>query len=461
MQKQYLSEYGEYNPEKFNEDFLKAKELDDEKKYLEVAMKTLNSIDGIEYLKMEEIPHRIYEPMEECEEKDALNISIDKSVLKIYKFYFRINKDERDEVFSFELFYPELVKGGYFLINNNRYFPVYQLLDSGFFNTPKAVVLKTLIMPIVMEKKSDMLSLNIFKKKMSPFYYFLAKFGWDGTLEFFNIKDDIILSEKFEDLSEDEWEGFEVNKKLNCYIKKTPYYNNPLMYNSLMECLDNNRLKLCKIFEIETWQRKLGVLFTPSTTDKIGKAKSSLISFERALDPLNQEYLRLDEEDKKDIYHLIRYMIVNYEVLKNRDNCDLANKRIRCHEYLIYPLLKRYTNFVRRINNSRKVTFEKLCEFKPNKGFLVKHSVVNELLRYDNSCNSINIITKLKLSQGGFQSQFSSGAVNIAYRANHPSYIGRIGLLATSAGDPGCTGTFTPFCELADKMHFTDKENNK
>lgn len=461
MQTQYLKDYNEYNPEKFNEEFLKTKELDDEKKYLEVAMKTLNSIDGIEYLRMEEVPHRIYEPIENEEERDGLNISIDKSVLKIYKFYFKISKDDREEIINFDLFYPELIKGGYFLINNNRYFPVYQLLDSGFFNTPKAVVLKTLIMPIVMEKKNDTLSLNIFKKKMSPFFYFLAKFGWEETLKFFKIEDDILLSEKLEDLDEDEWEGFEINKKLNCYIKSEAYYKNPLMFNSLLECLDTNRLKINKILEIETWQRKLGMLFTPSTTDKIGKAKSSLVSFERALDPLNQEYLRLDEEDKKDIYHLIRYMIVNYEMLKNRDNCDLANKRIRCHEYLIYPLLKRYTNFVRRINNSRKVKFEKLCEFKPNKGFLVKCAVTNELLRYDNSCNSINIITKLKLSQGGAQSQFASGAVNIAYRANHPSFVGRIGLLATSAGEPGCTATFTPFCELADKMHFTEEENNK
>ena len=146
MQKQFLKAYNKYNPEKFNENFLRAKELDDEKKYLEVAMKTLNSIEGIEYLRMEEVPHRIYEPIEDPEERVGIDISIDKSILKIYKFYFKIKKDEREEIINFDLFYPELIKGGYFLINNNRSFPVYQLLDSGFFNTPKAVVLKTLIM---------------------------------------------------------------------------------------------------------------------------------------------------------------------------------------------------------------------------------------------------------------------------------------------------------------------------
>ena len=84
--------------------------------------------------------------------------------------------------------------------------------------------------------------------------------------------------------------------------------------------------------------------------------------------------------------------------------------------------------------------------------------ITNELLRYDNSCNSANIVSKLRISQSGFQSQFSSGAVKIEYRTNHHSFIGKIGLLETSAGDPGCSMVASPFLELYDNNHFTEKE---
>ena len=88
------------------------------------------------------------------------------------------------------------------------------------------------------------------------------------------------------------------------YSDKNIYY---LIYNSIKNCF-NSRLKIEKIEDINYWKKKLGTLFS-NTTDKIAKANSTLISFERGLDLLNKELLRLPEDDKKDIYSIIRYMI--------------------------------------------------------------------------------------------------------------------------------------------------------
>ena len=57
------------------------------------------------------------------------------------------------------------------------------------------------------------------------------------------------------------------------------------------------------------------------------------------------------------------------------------------------------------------------------------------------------------------QSPFSSNNVNVRYRGLHPSYLGKIGLTSTSAGDPGVSGSLTPFLELPKDayMHFTEK----
>lgn len=455
----YMKDYQNSNPEKFNEEFLTVKERDSEEKYLETTMKTLNSIEGITYLRMERLKHRIYEPISNQEETSSLYIDIDKSLLRIYRFYFNIKKDDNEEVIFFDLFYPELIKGQYFLINDNRYFPVFQLLDSSFFNTQNAVVLKTLIMPIVMQLVDDHLILNIFKKKINPMNYFFAKFGFYETLEYFDIKDKITITENDTDI-----EGTikkAVNKKLYFHIDEKDYEDNYLIYNSIIETI-NSRLRIEKLDEEDFWVKKLGGMFT-STTDKskkIAKAKGALVSLERGLDDWTREILRLDFSDKADIYALLRYTIRNYMVLMKRNNCNISNKRIRSHEYLVYPLLMKFSSFVRRINNGRNITFDKLCDFKPSKGFLIKYAITNELLRYDNSCNSISLITKLRFSQGGAQSQFSSGSVNIIYRTNHPSYINKIDLLATSAGSPGSTGLFTPFCELYEDRYFTEKENN-
>lgn len=52
----------------------------------------------------------------------------------------------------------------------------------------------------------------------------------------------------------------------------------------------------------------------------------------------------------------------------------------------------------------------------------------------------------LKWTQSGPQSISEKGrTVNIQYRGLHPSYIGRIGLISASSGDPGLSGTFSPF----------------
>ena len=459
----YMSAFQASNSEKFNKDFLNVKERDNEIIYLETVMKTLNSIEGMEYVKMEEVKHRIYDPTEE-DLKATTYIDIDKSLLKIYRFFFRITKDDRCEIISFDLFYPELIKGQYFLINDNRYFPVFQMLDSSFFNTPKAVVLKTLVMPIVMTLLDDSLTLNLFKKKINPFNYYFAKFGFYETLDYFGIKDKIIIKDTDKDLTIDLaiYTKFAISKKLFFYIETAEYDKDKFIYNSIMHTL-STRSRLERLDEEDVWKKKLGSFFT-TTTDKakkIAKADNTLVSLERCLDDLNKNILRLAEEDKSDIYALLRYMIRNYGILRQRNNCEIANKRIRSHEYLVYPLLTKFSGFVRRINNGKNITFEKLCDFKPSKGFIVKFAITNELLRYDNSCNSISLVTKLRFSQGGIQSQFSSGSVNIVYRTNHPSYVGKIDLLATSAGSPGCTGLFTPFCQLYDDRYFTKDENNE
>ena len=94
--------------------------------------------------------------------------------------------------------------------------------------------------------------------------------------------------------------------------------------------------------------------------------------------------------------------------------------------------------------------------------FIIKKIGKNELLRYMGVVNDINLFQpSLKFSFRGFQGLGNGNSdVNKEYRGIHPSYIGNIGLTASSNGDPGMTGTFSPFIENSG-FYFTDEMLDK
>ena len=91
--------------------------------------------------------------------------------------------------------------------------------------------------------------------------------------------------------------------------------------------------------------------------------------------------------------------------------------------------------------------------------YLIQKIGTAELLRYYGGVNAIELFNpNLKFSFRGPQGLGgSSKDINNAYRGLHPSYIGRLSLTASSAGDPGITGTIVPFCETED--FYFSKEN--
>ena len=87
----------------------------------------------------------------------------------------------------------------------------------------------------------------------------------------------------------------------------------------------------------------------------------------------------------------------------------------------------------------------------------VRNMVNNELLRYYNAANEINLFgSSLRYTFRGPQS--ISSTIAVEQRDIHPSYVGKLSLIASSAGDPGTSGTFTPFVKEYD-YYFTDKSN--
>jgi DNA-directed RNA polymerase beta subunit len=347
--------------------------------------------------------------------KSEKDIDIEKSELQLIKMNFNIKKDDKEEKISKYIYFPKLVDHHYFIINGNRYFPVYQLLDSGTYRTNKALTLKTLLMPIVLREKKEIfedingekysllnIDLDLFRNKIPFLIYFFAKFGYEGTIQHFGLNELIFLLEK-EDLDlldEEELEDnviFMITKNLALVVDKTFFQdrNNQIIVGTMLNCF-NSRIKIDKIYEKDYWIKKLGGYFTTNNSNKQEKGEGIILSFERILDNWTKTILRVEEEHKQDIYTVVRWMVNNYTTLIKQDNMHLANKRLRLYEYLLHPLLIKFSKGTYRVLNSKNSNFEKIRTIFSNiqKGFVVKKIINNELLRYDNSVNLLKVVRK-------------------------------------------------------------------
>ena len=74
----------------------------------------------------------------------------------------------------------------------------------------------------------------------------------------------------------------------------------------------------------------------------------------------------------------------------------------------------------------------------------------NELIRYSDAVNDTSLFnTSLCVTFKGKGSITGGvGSVSDKYRESHPTYIGNLSLVASSAGDPGMSTTISPFCRI-------------
>ena len=81
--------------------------------------------------------------------------------------------------------------------------------------------------------------------------------------------------------------------------------------------------------------------------------------------------------------------------------------------------------------------------------FLMKNLITSQLLRTYNSTNDFNLFSAYL--KGTFKGPQALGkGVSFEQRDLNPSYVGRIGLVAASPGDPGVSFTFSPFVTVYD-----------
>ena len=51
------------------------------------------------------------------------------------------------------IYIPKWINKYYFILNGNKYYPIYQNVESSTYNTKDSVILKSLLMPIILKMK--------------------------------------------------------------------------------------------------------------------------------------------------------------------------------------------------------------------------------------------------------------------------------------------------------------------
>jgi hypothetical protein len=470
----WLSTYE--NPEKFNEEFIYLKQKDDLLAYIGDICQALEVVDGIKFLGASintdesTFKHR--------GGKEGKWISVEESRLNLIKIKFQINFKDKEEIIEKEIYFPKLINNFYFILNGSKYYPIYQIIDACTYKTPRSLTLKTLLMPIVIrniktdftdingvEFSSKVFTLDLFKSKTNFILYFLAKMGFDSVIDYFGFSNDIgVLLQDDADISHPDFYFFGLTKKIYLFVRKTVMeteFGSNFVGSLINAC--SGRMTIEELYNLGYWEKRLGSLFTKNTNAHLEKARKILISFERILDNGTKKNLRISSEDKESVYSIVRWMIRNYTELYNQDNMDLANKRLRVTEYLIHPLLLKFSANTYRLLNSKSLSISKIKSiFNISPGFVLKKIIVSDLLRYNNSVNTIDLFNSaLRFSQRGPQSMADGGrTISVRFRGLHQSYLGRVGLTASSASDPGMTGTLTPFLETDGFFFKNEGEGN-
>lgn len=477
----FYKNFQESNPERFNEDLIFMRK--EETSLCDVFFKNLFSslsIPGVTFVESEIVTNEL----EQVKYLPPVTLrSIEESRLDLVRAKFILEAEGEKKEYEFLQYFPKLVDDFFFELIGNRYYCIYQLNDKNFYSTSKALYLKTLLMPLGIKfskfsfettKGNDVSGLeyllDIFRAKSlsevkNMFLYFFIEYGEEAIDYIFNYKvkegeEPLVF---FEDTLED-YEGFDsyqVRKDFFIYFKENLLEEDPNFKNlvcTLVASLKGVRKSKEALFEDVNYLKKR-ILGT--TNPNTAKADKAMLSLKRILDKVTIDKLKhLPEEEKEDTFAIVRYMTWNFSTLFQLDTVDLANRRLRLFEYMVYPLLTKLSDATYRILNSRNVTMKRLTGVFStiHPYFIVKNLVNNELLRYYNATSTLELFTTvLRYSSKGPQALGSSGqGVAIKYRAVHPSYVGVFGLTMSSADEPGLTGTFCPLTKKIQNFEFVN-----
>ena len=361
---------------------------------------------------------------------------------------------------------PRIVNKYYFRISGNIYSAMYQIVDGSTYNNSTSnskkhsVTLKTMFMPIRIYRnfqplkttngetiKTTFYLSRIFNKSLGALKYILAKYGLYGT---FNMLGITCISITQEDPQ---------NENVYTFMKNNIFINVPKMIfdadavvQSLVATLYKSIIKDTvyeNMFTINYWVKSISLEFN---NNNLEKGLSILESLESIYDISTKESIRLPEDEKSNIYLILRWMIREFSNLKTKDNLDISIKKIRCAEYIASLYAMKISKGIYRVSDmakkASKDTIRKAISTVPM--YLLGAITKCKLVNYVNMVNDIDALTALKFTYKGISGlgESNNSSIPDIYRTLNPSHLKRVDPDSSSATDPGVTGTICPLTDL-------------
>lgn len=412
--------------------------------------------------------------------------------LLIVDYYLEVynttEESKRNKVLRVYIEIPKVVDKYYFKIGGNLDISMSQVIESTYNNSNTdsnigMVAYKTMFMASRLfrfeinngKEKRTMTTVSgevmkgvfyssiIFNKPVPAVKYLLARFGLYETLNRYKCKY-IRIWDEVPDLNE---EKFYVIKSHNLYISIPRYiYDNDAVVQSLVYTLFmdiDSDADINNIFSCEYWLSKLGKAFG-SKTDSVNKGYSILESLESICDIASMKNLRLPDEDKKDIYDILVWVVREFSELRMKDNLNIGMKRIRWSEYFAciyaYKLIKGIYRISDKGNKITLQSIEKSINIDPD--YLIRQISRDKLTNPCNMANDNDAIAALKYTYKGIAGLGEDDtAIPLEYKQVHKSHVGRVDLDSSSNSDPGMTGTICPISDMHNGWFSDEQEPNE
>lgn len=397
-----------------------------------------------------------------------------------------------EETFRVIIAVPRIVDRYYIKINGIMRSTLYQIVDGSTYNNSntnskvpnisfKIVFMAVRVFRYFLEledihgrtvKLTQYMS-NIFNKTVPGFKYILAKFGFAGAMHFCGLNNIYIT----EDPVKDE-EFFCFKKADNLYISAPVYLvDNDLVTQAFISAVYVSLIPdmpFYQIFGDKFWCRSLGGSFNGTSEDKMlaimngndntitdtyDKGMSILDSFETIYDISTKESIRLPEDQKATMYHILRWILREFNALRRKNNLDVSIKKIRFAEYIASIYAIKIAKGIYRVadKNSKITTSDIRKAIRTDPMFLLNSISKSNLVSYRNMVSDMDSIVALKFTYKGIAGlgEGSDKSIPDITRYIHPSHLGRLDLDASSDGNPGITGTISPFTKMYD-TYFSD-----
>lgn len=513
-QAEFIYNYSMNNRENFNESLIKR----DDNDIIEAIKKVILSCQrNNQYFSIKVLDFGVVENyseiLEVLKEQDRIktnkkkNITIDKKYdkdtefimlsdsdikLLIVNYLIRVtppDKEPEEEELRVVIEIPRIVDDYYMKINGKYYKSLHQIVDGSTYNNSQSlnsknqnIVFKSLFMATriyryietiktVTGEKLECIfySSIIFTKKVPALIYLLSQFGLTEVIK--RVKCfGILFSNNPLEFNNMPYYVFKFHKiyvSVPKFIFDRDHVTQSIIY-TLSISIDKET-KIPDILNTEFWLLKLGEYYGIKTIDKGGNILDSLTSI---YDMITQEQLKLPEEDKKDIYDVLIWLIREFPELRLKDNLDIGSKRIRWAEYFANIYAVKITTGLYRISDVDKITLDDIKKsIYTFPDYLLKAiTKEGQLISYKDAVNDTDAFTALKYTYKGISGLGDSknkgaggGKTSISpvYRNVQISHLGRIDLNSISPSDPGLSGMLCPLSDVQDGFFDVDfKEPN-